>query len=181
MLNFPPYNLGNVYPFEYIDVVDHPWGCALNVNANSNADASAVWPLAKEILYLPFRLPFPVLVKQLFVANGGTASGNLDLGIYSIAGTKLVNKGSTLQAGTTAIQLLDITDTQLGQGTFYFAITMDGTTGTTRRNLPASIQVSEALGILKETPGAFGLSATATFAACDTNYLPHCGLVIASA
>jgi hypothetical protein len=57
----------------------------------------------------------------MLVLNGATASGNMDVGIYDYAGTRLVSSGSTAQSGTSAFQDFDITDTLLGPGIFYLA------------------------------------------------------------
>src|ERR1044072_5106370 len=95
-----------------------------------SAPSSAVFPAANRALYVPFRLSDPITVVKMFVLNGATVSGNIDVGIYDAVGTRLVSKGSTAQAGTSAIQEFDITDTRLGPGLFYMAVAMDNGTAT---------------------------------------------------
>lgn len=138
--------------------------------------ASATYPTGNKAYYVPFMLYEPYIVAQLFVANGATASGNVDVGIYDAAGTRIVSSGSTAQSGTTALQLFNITDTLIGPGQFYFAVAMDNTTGTLYRSLVASSTTEmRHMGILQQT-SAFALPATATFAALSNNYLPLIGM-----
>lgn len=84
--------------------------------------------------FYPFRLTEALLVQELFVINGATASGNLDVGIYDAAGTRLVSSGAVAQSGTNTPQEFDVTDTQLGPGTFYFGISASLTTATAFRS-----------------------------------------------
>src|SRR5689334_23396390 len=75
---------------------------------------SAVWPTANLAIYCPFRIGTSRLARKLYWVNGAAVSGNVDCGIYDVAGRKLVSAGSTAQTGTTAVQSVDITDTMLG-------------------------------------------------------------------
>lgn len=162
------------FPMELstLDVAD-PLGTAPGVTAA----AAAAWPAVNRIIYMPFRVPQPLVVAQLYCYNDATVSGNLDLGIYSPDGTLIVNKGSTAMAGASALQLLDITDTVLGIGFYYLAMTVDNTTATFNRYAPL-LPVLQAAGVLSQTPGSFGLPATATFIAGADAYLPSCGLAM---
>ncbi len=112
----------------------------------------------------------------MFVFNGGTASGNVDVGIYDAFGNKMVTMGTTAQAGTSALQTFDITDTTLNPGNYYMACAMDGTTGTALRYTLGSLQVVRATGVLSQST-AFALpTTTATFAAAQDNYIPLMGV-----
>jgi hypothetical protein len=97
-----------------------------------------------------------------------TVAGNVDVGIYSEAGTRLVNSGSTAQAGTSTIQKVGIADTAIGPGTYYFALT-NSTTTATFSGSTASSQLAPASYCQAETTGAFGLPATATFSPIASN------------
>ena len=110
----------------------------------------------------------------MWVVNGATASGNLDVGIYTEDGTRLVSIGSTAQSGTTALQFFNITDTFLSPGNYYMACAMDGTTGTTRRHSPA-LERCIAAGLIKGAT-SFPLPATITFATMTAAYIPQIGL-----
>jgi hypothetical protein len=110
----------------------------------------------------------------LYHYNGATAANNIDVGIYDAAGTRLVSAGSTAQAGTSDLQLFDVTDTLLGPGLFYFAVSFDGTTGTVFRHV-VSQNFGQALGVCQQTASAHPLPATATFAANAFQIVPTCG------
>src|SRR3972149_4026032 len=109
-----------------------PWSaCSIaNCIGTMGVPASAVWPTANKALYVPFRIGKPVLVKKLFLINGATVSGNVDVGIYDAAGTRLISAGSTAQAGASALQQFDIADTLLGWGLFYMALAVRNVTAT---------------------------------------------------
>lgn len=135
-----------------------------------SGEGSAAWPAANRAIYVPFVVPAPFVAVKMFVSNGATASGNLDAGIYDDQGNRLVSIGSTAQAGTTANQSLDITDTLLLPGVYYMALAMNGTTGTARRTNIA-LPLVKACGVLSQST-AFALPATATFAAAQDAYIP---------
>lgn len=135
---------------------------------------SAAWASANRALFIPFRSVSPFVAKKLFAYNGATASGNIDVGIYDHTGRRLVSAGSTAQAGTSALQVFDITDTLIGVGRFYLGIALDNTTGTLMR-FGVSIQETQLLGVLHQAT-AFPLPATATFAAANNANVPLVGL-----
>lgn len=140
--------------------------------------ASAVWPSGSLAIYIPFAVVVPITITQLFWHNGATASGNVDMGIYDAAGTKLTSTGSTAQGTVSVLQLVNITDIVIGPGCFYFALAMDNTTGTMfRTTLGALLELQRGLGMAQQA-SAFALPATATFAALANNYAPACGLII---
>lgn len=123
---------------------------------------SATYTSANRAHFQWFRVPEICVVKQLWVANGATASGNIDVGIYTPDGTRLVSSGSTAQSGTSTLQVFDVTDTTLAPGYYYIAVAMDNTTGTIRRN-NLSTQASKFAGSAVMA-SAFPLPATATLA-----------------
>lgn len=84
---------------------------------------------ANRAILVPFVLVADGIVEKITVANGTVVSGNVDVGIYNEAYTRLVSSGSTAQAGTSALQIFDITDTPLKAGRYYMAFCMDNTTG----------------------------------------------------
>ncbi len=130
----------------------------------STAPASVAWPTANQAFFYPFVINEPFLAQQIGHMNGGTANGNMDVGIYDTQGNRLVSIGSTAQSGTSAEQLFNITDTLLDRGLYYLAIAMDGTTGTSVRASGPSGVGARSTGIwLMST--AFPLPAMATYAA----------------
>lgn len=134
--------------------------------------ASATWPSGSRAFYIPFRLPFPFVITQAFWENGAAVSGNVDIGIYDAAGTRLRSSGSIAQVNVSVIQSVDLTDLTIDGGVFYLALAVDNTTGTMLRsgaaNMPATGMASQ--------NAAFPLPATATFAAMANAYLPLCGV-----
>lgn len=140
-----------------------------------NLTSSAAWQSANRAIFVPFVLMSPITVAAMWVLNGGTASGNLDIGVYDQSGTKLVSTGSTAQSGTTAIQVVSVTATRLAPGRFYLALAMDGTTGTVLK-LSLTAGYTKHFGIA-EMASAFALPGTATFASATTmTNLPAFGL-----
>lgn len=134
---------------------------------------NAAWPSANLLIGYPVRLFSPAILTKLWIYNGTTASGNLDLGVYDARGTKIVSSGSTLQAGTSALQVIDITDTPLGPGDFYVCGAMNGITGTVMMSTWGHNSQGYAQGQIQMVT-AFPLPATATFVLAF-NSLPMIG------
>lgn len=139
--------------------------------------ASAVYPTANQAIFIPFRISTPIVVTQMF-ALVAVASGNIDIGIYDEAGTKIVSMGSTAMAGTGVIAY-NITDTEIGPGLYYMAVAIDNTTAQLTRITFTATAVTKVLG-LAEQATAFPLPATATFATSASNYVPIIGLTVRS-
>lgn len=171
-----PNRLGSVVPQFVIDVIG-VFGCTLN---NAASITSGVFPTANKVIYMPIRVPSSMLIQQLYCINGATVSGNVEVGLYTMDGTKIVSSGSVAQAATNVKQLFNITDTLIGRGAYYMAVTLDNTTGTFFRAVPANAAMAGLLGLLTETTGGFGLPATATFNAAADAYLPMAGLLAQS-
>ena len=129
---------------------------------------SGTWAASNRAIFYPFRLTRPFTAVKMFLYNGATVSGNVDLGIYDTSGTRLISTGSTAQAGVSSIQVIDITDTRFGPGVFYLAIACDNTTATIFR---ASLPVIEAKSMgVAQMSAAFPLPAAATFATISATY-----------
>lgn len=141
--------------------------------------ASAVYPSANLAIYVPFNLVTPVLAKQIFWYNGATVSGNVDVGIYDEKKRKIISTGSTLQAGINSLQRIDITDTWLGTGLFFLAISMDNVTGTLFSNTSGNVMWWNILGVYQQAT-AFPLPDPATFATPTSDYMPMFGFTTRS-
>ena len=139
------------------------------------APSSGTFVAANRAVYIPFRIPAPMVVTQLFSMNGAAVSGNIDVGIYDKDGTRLVSSGSTAQAGTSTIQAFNITDTLIGPGQFYLAVAMDNATGTLLRIFLFPANGTKVMGVAQQA-SAFALPATATFATESSGYFPMIGL-----
>lgn len=105
--------------------------------ANGQTAASAIWITANQAIFLPFNVGRRTTYNKIIWMNGATVSGNIDVGIYDIAGAKLASSGSTAQSGTSAPQVITITNgLLLNPGRYFLAICMDNTTGTLVRVAP---------------------------------------------
>lgn len=131
------------------------------------AVTSAAWPTASLAIFYPFILEEPERAFQMSTENGATVSGNVDVGIYNEAGTRLVSIGGVAQAGVSTIQLHDIADTALAPGLYYQAVVLDNTTGTFSRNGSVGASTGRIAG-LQQMAAAYPLPATATFATFAT-------------
>lgn len=141
--------------------------------SGGSAPSSATFPASNDALFVPFTLKQSVLVKRLFAINGGAVSGNIDVGLYSEDGARVVSSGSTAQSGTSAPQFFDVTDLVIGPGRYYFAVAMDNTTGTIfRANTPVARM--QAMGCAKQAT-AFALPSSATFATVTATFIPLIG------
>lgn len=137
--------------------------CSLGGTAGITVPTSSTYPAANRAIYIPLKITRPYIAKILWWLNGATASGNIDVGIYSNQGARIISTGSTAQAGTNVIQIVDIADTLLAPGLYYMAVAMDNTTGTLFRGTTSSALVSAIVGLLLQA-SAFPLPAIATFA-----------------
>jgi hypothetical protein len=88
------------------------------------------WPGANRGYAIPFVVEIPYTVKRMFWGNGGTISGNIDIGIYGIDFSLLVSAGGVAQSGASTYQVSDVTDTLLEPGRYLLAISVDNTTAT---------------------------------------------------
>lgn len=142
-----------------------------------NTSASAVWPTANLSILWPFSVSQPCTILRFWSQNGATASGNLDMGIYNDAGTLIGSIGSTAQSGTSNVQWVTPTPINLSPNVrYYFAIAMDGTTGTVFRTTAAiSVGQVQAAGIV-QVAANFPLATGVTFAAPANNYVPMAGM-----
>lgn len=140
----------------------------------SSTGASATWPAANRAIIIPFYLPIRSTLTKIFWVNGSAVSGNCDAGVYDAAYAKLVSSGSTAQSGTSAIQIVDVTDTVLAPGTYYMALAIDNTTATTLRGTSGNLLMRTSG--LADMASAFALPATFTPAALTSPYVPYMGV-----
>jgi hypothetical protein len=140
-----------------------------------DSHTSAAWPMANRALYIPFELDRPMRVTQMYAMNGSAAGGNMDVGIYTADGTRLVSNGSVAQTGTTVLQIFNITDTYLDCGAFWMALALSSVAGTMYRLTHGAANDWLVWGGLQQDT-AFPLPATAALAVNTTAYLPLFGL-----
>jgi hypothetical protein len=136
------------------------------------------WPAANLAIYVPFTLDEAVTVVKLFWSNGAAVAGNVDAGIYDEAGARLVSSGSTVAAGTSQIQEVDVTDTRVAPGRYYLALAASSTSQQLQRTQVGSTPLLRAFGLANQA--VFPLPASATFAACGYDFIPLVGLSLRS-
>lgn len=147
----------------------------LSAVMGTSGSASAVWPAANLALFYPFSVSAPITAVKLYSINGNVASGNIDLGIYDGAGTRLMSSGTTAQAGTTGAQIIDTTDYVLAPNVqYYMAMAMDNGTGTTRCWTTAGTGKFAMMG-MAQMATAFPLPTNATYALVGQAYVPMFG------
>lgn len=162
----------------------HPWSreslgpvFAGSAEASISSPASTVYPAANLAIYTPFSVDRPVIVTQLFAYNGASVANNIDVGIYTEGGTRLISAGSTAQAGTNTLQLFNIADYTLAAGAYYMAVALSRDAGTeTLFARAVSVILQQCFGVAQQA-SAFPLPATATFASVTNAYFPLIGLV----
>jgi hypothetical protein len=122
------------------------------------------WGANNRANFLPFRVPRPLIARALFVGNGTNLSGNVDLGIYARGSAgdtlvRLVSTGSTARAGSGEQQDIDIPDTLLGPGRYYFGLALSNLSGTVLGTVTNAAPATALLGGFS-AEDAFPLPAT---------------------
>lgn len=136
--------------------------------------ASGNWPSGSQAIYVPFDLSAAVTVTAGFYYSGLVAD-NVDLGVYTFAGARIVSSGST--ASATGFAVVNLTDTLLQAGRYYMAFVRSSTAATFR--VAPATPLPAALGV-KQQAGALPLPSTATFSDATSAYLPAFGLSIST-
>lgn len=153
----------------------HKESIGADIAFNTTTIQSRTWTTANLACYYPFYLPSYSVVLKLWWVNGGTATGNVDCGVYTEGGTRIVSTGSTGQSGASAIQEVNITDTTLAPGRYYMALACSSASSTIRSGLPNTNQC-RSMGVLEQAT-AFALPSTATFAQVSASRnMPLAGL-----
>jgi hypothetical protein len=163
----PPYPTVTITPYDQI----HSFG----VQLGQTAPADAIWPAISRAIFLPFVLYRPITAYSMFMHNGTVVSGNIDMGIFDHTGRRIVNTGSTAQAGTNDLQEISFSSpTRLGPGYYFMAATIDNTTARVlRRSIGGPEQ--EAAGGYQDA-GEFPLPTAATFGSVSSSYIPLMGV-----
>lgn len=144
----------------------------------TGAPGSSTWPSANLAIASPIYIDTFGTVLKLFAANGATASGNADIGLYDESFNRVVSSGVVAQAGTSTIQVFDTTDVAVRPGRYYLAYSMSAATGTLIRVSPGTGYL-RALGLV-QMAAAHALPATITPASIASSYAPLLGLTFRS-
>ena len=118
--------LDNVHSLGW-DSVGYSVG-ARNLSLSSATDAG--WFGANWACGIPFTLSRRTSFQRIFVVNGSSVSGNIDLGVYDWNRNKIQSTGSTARTATN-IQAISFSLT-LGPGRYYMAIALDSTSNVYR-------------------------------------------------
>ena len=129
----------------------------------SGSTFSSITPgVAGRLMVVPFSLWSPVLLNRWFWCNGATASGNVDVGVYTQDGVLLANAGSTAQAGTTAVQQVAASSPMLlVPDSYYLGISISSATATFQGGTSGFATIQE-MGLAAQTASA-GPPCPATF------------------
>lgn len=137
---------------------------------NSGATSSSAWPSGNRALFVPFAIERPWTARKTVHWNASTTDGNMDIGIYTRDGRRIVSTGSFVASGANAAQVNAIAETTLAPGSYYMAM---ATNGTRSKGVISGISVAEArmLGVM-EMDTAMPLPATATLSPVSTAIVP---------
>ena len=177
-LTAPPY----MSPLNQIAIsVAHAECLGRDLNAVSSVTSSAAWT-ANLCMYIPLLTTSPILVSRFYWVNGATVNGNTDVGIYSFDGaTKIISTGATANAGTNAVQTVDVTDTTLAaNASYWLALGSDSGTQTYFLDTPTTLML-EFIGARQQASGySSGLPSTISLDVPSVAVLPMFGLLGAS-
>lgn len=140
------------------------------------AGGNLTW-VANLAIYVPISVPFPYEVRRMFWGNGSTASGNVDVGIYTFGGTQMYHQGSTAQSGTSQLQYVDPTDFILSPGKYYLGVVCSAATANLMYGSSSVGAAPLAMGgVLQEALGSTALPATMTPVEIANSLYPLIGL-----
>jgi len=113
----------------------------------SQTGSSNTWFAANCPYAVPFVLNSAVTAYQIGWSNGSSAGGNFDAGIYDTSWNRKVSAGSTVGSGANSWQFVDVADTFLAAGSYYFVLCLDNVTAN-RVGTLANNSVNQASQIL---------------------------------
>jgi len=90
------------------------------------------WPAQNRGLYVPVSIPFAYPVRRIWWVNGSVATGNQDFAIYNEEFVRFFRTEPKAQSGNSLPQYIDVTDFWLPAGRWYFFLSNDSATTTTR-------------------------------------------------
>lgn len=150
-------------------------------NVGQTGPTSQNYIAANVVVYIPFFVREAITITKLWWPNGAAVAGNIDVGVYNDAGTLQISTGTTVVAGISQVQTVDVTDTTIARGRYYLAIVSD-TSGVTQKVmavLPAA-GIAQSLGLLEQAAVTLPLATNAspaTFAKYTRAFIPVVGLM----
>ena len=126
-----------------------------------SGSSGAAWTSANLALFVPVFVEEEVTTSSIAITNGSTVSGNFDLGIYQVDGTRVSSTGPTSHSGANQTQSVSLSVT-LSPGRYFLAVVFDNTTAIIEHYTQAPAGYGLMLGVKSQT-SAYPLPATATF------------------
>lgn len=131
------------------------------------APSSATWAEGINVgVWFPLSVPSVCVARRMWWANGATATGNVEAGIYRDGGykpgAKLIATGSVGQSGTNTIQFSDITDTTLSPGLWWLFISCSSSSSTFFQSNIQTANFDELLRLQQSSIGPGSSPSTAT-------------------
>lgn len=141
--------------------------------------STGAWAEANAAHFFPFIIDYNWTFTAVkgFWHNGATvsATNTIDVGIYDSAGTRLVSMGATTQGATASVlQEVNITDTVLGPGFYYAAMSALNTTGAFLRSFGPTAADGTGMGF-KKAVTSHPLPASVTLTTPTTSVMPFFG------
>src|SRR5262245_50717078 len=91
----------------------------------SGSYVTQTYNFPNKAIFIPFGFQETISVSQLGWWNGSSVAGNADIGIYDIKGNRILSTGSFACSGTSALQVINITNTLLVPAHYFLAFVMD--------------------------------------------------------
>lgn len=136
------------------------------------AAGSLTWTPDLAFFY-PFLLTDWAVAKQLLFFVGSVSSGNIDMGIYTSQGNRIVSAGSTAMGTTNTVQELNITDTTLAPGEYALGVVCDDGSGSCQRTSFADEDANASFYLLEQQDVTSAtLPATATWSVTTVATVP---------
>lgn len=151
-------------------------GVATACHAGTMFATNAV-DVANQALYVPVEFDHAVLVDKFYCAWAVASTQNIDMGIYdALTWARLLSTGTTAGQNAAGRQEVNVTDTLIAAGKYYFAFTCASITPTFISATLALMRLQH-MGVLAEA-SALPLPATATPVAVATGTsIPVFGVV----
>ena len=112
---------------------------------------------------IPFHIGQTIVVQKMFILNGATVAGNLDIGIFTMDGVKLTSTGSFAQSGANALQAVALpTPYTLYAGQYYMGYASDNASATFQSTSASSVAGTYTVMAGVANASSFPLPATLT-------------------
>lgn len=149
---------------------------AHQLTALSEGIGGVTWP-ANLGIYVPFMLPWPFPVRQVYWINGGTVTAStVDVGIYTPDGVRLYSTGATAQAGLNAPQSVSGVSLLLPPGPYLLGLAASGGASRIGGSSVLAVDMMRHAGLLQEAVSAATLPAVASFTAITNALMPMFGI-----